>query len=378
MINIALFFTYDVSLRDWQRLGLLDRELELYNSITKNTDIKFTFVTYGNDDDKNILAENKNIKIIALGNYLNSKNKYFKLILSFLIPFKLKKELKNIDILKTNQLMGSWIPIVLKYIIKKPLIVRTGYDALDFAIKDKKSKLKIILYYLLTLVALKCSNMYFVTSKTDIENIKKRFKFLKVKNIYHRPNWVKISNLKKKITERNKETLLAVGRLETQKNYINLISNLSDSDLEIDIFGTGSLKKEVKNFANKNNLKLNLNENINHSKLMDLYEDYMFFIMYSKYEGHPKTLIEAMSKGCIPIILKNENITEIIDHNNNGILLDSEKDSIEEWIIHLIDNEKEMERLSLNAVKFVEKHYSLNNSVITENNDYESLVNKNK
>ncbi|MDA9711916.1 glycosyltransferase [Acidimicrobiaceae bacterium] len=377
-MNIALFFTYDVSLRDWQELGLLDRELALYNSISKDKNIKFTFVTYGNDDEKNILQENNNFKIVPLGNYLNYKNKYFRFILSLLIPFKLKNELKDIDILKTNQLMGSWIPIVLKYITKKPLIIRTGYDALEFAIKDKKSKIKIILYYFLTLLALKCSNMFFVTSKKDIENIKNRFKFFKIKNIYHRPNWVNITDSKKKITERKKETLLAVGRLETQKNYINLLSNLSNSDLEIHIFGTGSLKEKVKNFANKNNLKVNLNENINHSKLMNLYEDYMFFVMYSNYEGHPKTLIEAMSKGCIPIILKNENNTEIIDHYENGILLNGEKDSIEKWVIHLIDNKKEMERLSSNAVKFVKKHYSLSNAVITENNDYQSLVNKNK
>ena len=377
-MNIALFFTYDVSLRDWEELGLLDRELALYNSISEDKNIKFTFVTYGNDDEKNILGENNNFKIVPLGNYLNYKNKYFRFILSLLIPFKLKKELKDIDILKTNQLMGSWIPIVLKYITKKPLIIRTGYDALDFAIKDKKSKFKIILYYFLTLLALKCSNMYFVTSKKDIENIKNRFKFFKIKDIYHRPNWVNITDSKKKITERKKETLLAVGRLETQKNYINLLSNLSNSDLEIHIFGTGSLKEKVENFANKNNLKVNLHENINHSKLMNLYEDYMFFVMYSNYEGHPKTLIEAMSKGCIPIILKNENNTEIIDHYENGILLDGEKDSIEKWVIHLIDNKKEMERLSSNAVKFVKKHYSLRNAVITENNDYQSLVNKNK
>tara|TARA_B100000575_G_C23142202_1_gene665095 strand:+ start:7041 stop:8174 length:1134 start_codon:yes stop_codon:yes gene_type:complete len=377
-MNIALFFTYDVSLKDWQELGLLDRELELYNTITKDNNIKFTFVTYGNDDEENILKENNNFKVVPIGNYLNYKNKYSRFILSLLIPFNLKKELKDIDILKTNQLMGSWIPIVLKYITKKPLIIRTGYDALDFAIKEKKSKFKIILYYFLTLLALKCSNMYFVTSKKDIENIKNRFKFFKIKNVYHRPNWVNITDSKNKIAERKKETLLAVGRLETQKNYVNLISNLSNSDLGIDIFGTGSLKEKIKNFAHKNNLKVNINENINHSKLMDLYEDYMFFVMYSKYEGHPKTLIEAMSKGCIPIILKNENNTEIINHYKNGILLDSEKDSIEKWIIHLIDNKKEMERLSLNAVKFVKKHYSLSNAVVTENNDYQSLVNKNK
>ena len=59
-----------------------------------------------------------------------------------------------------------------------------------------------------------------------------------------------------------------------------------------------------------------------------------------------------------------------------GNKLYGEKDSIEKWVIHLIDNKKEMERLSSNAVKFVKKHYSLRNAVITENNDYQSLVNK--
>ena len=62
-MNIALFFTYDVSLKDWQELGLLDRELELYNSITKDNNIKFTFVTYGNDDEE---IYSKKIKILKL------------------------------------------------------------------------------------------------------------------------------------------------------------------------------------------------------------------------------------------------------------------------------------------------------------------------
>ena len=93
-MNVALFFTYDVSLKDWKELGLLDRELELYNSITKETDIQYTFVTYGEDNEKSLLSGNKNIKILPIGNLINYKNKVLKYILSFLLPFKLKKKLK--------------------------------------------------------------------------------------------------------------------------------------------------------------------------------------------------------------------------------------------------------------------------------------------
>lgn len=377
-MNVALFFTYDVSLKDWKELGLLDRELELYNTITKETDIQYTFVTYGEDNEKSLLSGNKNIKILPIGNLINYKNKVLKYILSFLLPFKLKKKLKHIDILKTNQLMGSWIPIILKYITKKPLIVRTGYDPLDFAIKENKSKFKVTLYYLLALFSIKCSDMYFVSSRRDIENIDNRFKFLSRKNIYHRPNWVKIADSNKKIGERKKEYLLSVGRLETQKNYINLLSNIANSSLKVDIIGSGSLENEIKNFAKMNNVNVKFTGNIKHSQLMNLYEDYMFYVMFSKYEGHPKTLIEAMSKGCIPIVLKNENNIEIIEHNQNGILLNSEDDSIEKWVIHFKNNEKEMKRLSFNAMEFAKEKYSLNKSVMTEINDYKILNNQNR
>ena len=61
--------------------------------------------------------------------------------------------------------MGSWIAIILKFIIKKPLIVRTGYDLLEFSIKENKSLLKIT-YYLLTYFSLFFCDKYFVSSNS--------------------------------------------------------------------------------------------------------------------------------------------------------------------------------------------------------------------
>ena len=51
-MNVALFFTYDVSLSEWDRLKIIDREMKFYTDITKDdSDISFTLVTYGNQDD---------------------------------------------------------------------------------------------------------------------------------------------------------------------------------------------------------------------------------------------------------------------------------------------------------------------------------------
>ena len=74
--------------------------------------------------------------------------------------------------IKTNQLMGSWIGIMLKLIFAKPLIVRTGYDLFRFSIYEKKSLIKKIFYYILTQFSILFSDLYLVTSRTDKDFLK--------------------------------------------------------------------------------------------------------------------------------------------------------------------------------------------------------------
>ena len=73
--------------------------------------------------------------------------------------------------IKTNQLMGSWIAIMLKLIFAKPLIVRTGYDLFRL-IYEKKSLIKKIFYYILTQFSILFSDLYLVTSRTDKDFLK--------------------------------------------------------------------------------------------------------------------------------------------------------------------------------------------------------------
>ena len=55
-MNIILFFTYGISLKDWENSGLLDREIEFYREQNKINNISFTFVTYGDDKDLEVLS----------------------------------------------------------------------------------------------------------------------------------------------------------------------------------------------------------------------------------------------------------------------------------------------------------------------------------
>ena len=49
-MHVILLFTYGYSLKLWYESGALEREL-IYYKVTNEGNIKFTFVTFGEEDD---------------------------------------------------------------------------------------------------------------------------------------------------------------------------------------------------------------------------------------------------------------------------------------------------------------------------------------
>ncbi len=371
-MNVSLFFTYDVSLNDWYESKIFDREISYYKEISEKYSINYTFVTYGGEEDLKFKHKLENINVIPI--YTIQKrlnNKLLRFLSSFITPFKLKKFLKNENIFKTNQLMGAWVPIILKIFLRKKLIVRTGYDILEFSIKEKRGISKIIFYFLLTKLALYFSNKYIVSSESNIHFLKK-ISFIENKKIIKINNWIQESNINEQ-NERSKNKILSVGRLEPQKNYLNLIKNIKSSNLDLHIIGEGSLREKIVDESKNQNVNIELIGKIDFEDLINLYKKYRYFVMFSKFEGHPKALIEAMSNGCIPIVLQADYVSEIIKHNQNGIILKSENDEIVKIINYLNENEKLINNLSKNASTYVTSNYS-KNKIMKEEIDLYNLV----
>lgn len=71
------------------------------------------------------------------------------------------------------------------------------------------------------------------------------------------------------------------------------------------------------------------------------------FTLPSYFEGLPLSLLECMSYGIIPIVTSVGSITEVIDHNFNGLLIkDHDVDSLSEAIIELLNDKDKRIRLS--------------------------------
>ena len=256
-----------------------------------------------------------------------SNNKIIRFLRSFIIPFKIKKYLKNTDIVYQHQLLGAWIPIIIKFLLKKPLQIRTGYDAYLFSLENNDAFYKSLFYKYLTKATIKYSDLYTVTSVCDKNFLSKEFDAKDIKVV---PNWINISKLQ---PEKRENRILMIGRLESQKNYPLAFDflELTNSSIEIDIYGSGSKLSELESMTSKRNLKVNFLGNLTHEALMNEIPKYNYFLTTSLYEGNPKTVLEALSSQCIVFASDIKNHEEIINDGVNGFLFSDAHELYEKY-----------------------------------------------
>ena len=87
-----------------------------YYKLIKNFGYKFTFITFGNESDLKYLSIVPNSQIIPIYKLFKlRKTKIIKFIQSLFVYRKINLELKSPDLIKTNQLMGFWVCLGIKF-----------------------------------------------------------------------------------------------------------------------------------------------------------------------------------------------------------------------------------------------------------------------
>ena len=128
------------------------------------------------------------------------------------------------------------------------------------------------------------------------------------------------------IQNKRENTILAVGRLTTQKGFDILIRAFSLSMSEIEdwnliIVGDGEERKNLEKLSRD----LNIEQRIKFTGNKTTPEDYMsragIYVLSSRCEGFPNVLLEAMAMGA-PVISSNckSGPTDIITEGHNGLI----------------------------------------------------------
>ena len=364
--TLALFFTYRISLKVWEKIGNLTREIKPYKELA-NYFQGIYFFTYGDKEElKYQELFSKNIKIFPKKWNLSSS------FYSLFLPFFYKNELKKVDILKTNQMSGSWVAVIAKWLYKKKLVVRCGYEWLSFLENQKKPLWKRIVAKFIEKIAYKNADKIILTSEKDKKFVVKKFK-IKPEKIEVIPNYIDTDLFKPLNLPKEKNSLIFVGRLEEQKNLFNLIEAITTLPVKLVIVGRGSLKEKLKSFAKEKNAKVEFKENVPNEKLPEELNKSEIFILPSFYEGCPKALLEAMSCG-LPCIGTNvEGIKDIIQHKENGYLCEPDTKSIRKAILEVLNNKNLQQKISQNARKTILEKFSLEKILEKEIKTYQSL-----
>jgi len=373
-MKLSVFFSFDISLKDWHNNGLLQREIVLYQALIQEYGIKVQFITYGDDSDYEYRSQLSGIEIIPIYSYIKKpKNRYIQLIQTLFIPWRLKREIRSSNILKTNQMLGSWVAVIAKIIFNKPLIVRCGYELFHFALKSKKNILYKLFVYLISLFSYKVCNRVHVATSQDKDFVIKKFN-IKANKIFIHPNWIDVNKFKPNQNIIKNDKLLFVGRLNLQKNISLLFKALAGTNISLDIIGKGELEEELNLLSKKLKLDINFLGNIPNSKMPEIYNKYRIYILCSHYEGNPKTLLEAMACGCAVIGTNVSGIREIISNKETGLLSGEDESSLNSAIKLLIEDELLQKKLGDKASKYVEKNNSLDLVLHSEIHAYNKIM----
>ena len=136
------------------------------------------------------------------------------------------------------------------------------------------------------------------------------------------PNYIDTDSFKPLDLEKERGRIIFVGRLEREKNLFSLIEAIRDLSVKLVIFGSGSLKEELEEFAKEKGANVEFKGNIANEKLPEELNKSEIFVLPSFYEGCPKVLLEAISiKKAILEALNDKELQRKISQNARKTIL---------------------------------------------------------
>ena len=259
----------------------------------------------------------------------------------------------NIDIIQAHSAHALSIAILTKYLYPFPKLI--GVRRVDFPIeKNLFSRLKYNTRKISKIVAISDFIRKVLIQDGIDEN-----KIVTIRSgtdIYKYDKVLPDNNFRERYgIEENNTILGTVAAFAGHKDYPNLLNAFKIVKEEIKntklvCVGDGPLFEEMKNIAAEpkvNNDVIFLGFRNDIGQLLKVFD---IFILASKKEGLGTSLIDALAVGLPIVATRSGGIPELIDHNKNGILVESKNpQQLAENLIELIKNKEQQKLLSISA-----------------------------
>jgi glycosyltransferase involved in cell wall biosynthesis len=330
-----------MSLEDWAESGLFSREVKLYRELHREG-MNVQLVTYGGTNDREWNSELDGIDVVPVYEHMSRpRTMVGELVKSFLIPWVIHPYLSRSDLFKTNQMMGAWVAVIAKLRYRKPLLLRCGYEMSEFFRHARVSRWQRSAGWLLSLVW---------------------------------PNWIDVKEFAPpSVRSENRHGVLFVGRISDQKNLLLLVEAIAGTDQPLLVVGDGKCTSSVRTRARALGVRVEFRGQIANELLPEIYRQCAVYVICSRYEGNPKTLLEAMACGCAVVGTDVPGTREIISHEENGLLVGEDPGELRAALRRILADKELRGKLAGAARKWVKQTHSLESAVNSEWKTYSAL-----
>lgn len=331
---LVLAFSDGVSLKIWADTGLLEREWELYRRLAPSFG-RIILVTYGKADDEPLAARLSPGALLVCNSRGLPSAEYIASI-----PARVAELAANCRsiVVKTNQMSGGEAAAGIALGMRRAgkhtaLVARGGYLWSRFAAwesgpasraaidaGERESRL------------CRAADLVVATTREIADDLAWRYG-IGEDRLAVVPNYILQGDAPSAV-ERDPNLVLLAGRLVHQKRADRLLDAVSRLPAEmrqtvtVSIIGGGPLESELKEQASRLGVRAVFEPRIPHEQLVDRMRRCGVYVQTSSYEGHPKTVIEAMSVGAPVLLASAPGLTGIVTHGLTGLCVSPEPESL--------------------------------------------------
>lgn len=366
-IHLFLFMTEGMSLVKWRDLGMLGREMALYVTLRPHL-AGITIVSYGDREDDAVAAAFPGIDVVC-NRWRLPQGIYRRLQAGLL-----RRACRGVAVYKSNQTSGAGLALSLARRGGVPFIARCGYMLSDFKRRAegegseayrKARNLERAVFTAAhrcqaTTAAMKRQVVAYGVTEDRVAVV---------------PNYVDTELFAPAVVAPSaRPRVVFVGRLSAQKNPLLLIRALEGLDVELDMVGQGDLRGEVEREAARRGVSVTFHGNLPHEALPRIINEGAVFVLPSHYEGHPKTLLEAMACGAAVVGTAVPGIQEVVDDGRTGLLCEPTAAALRSAVQRLLRDPALGRRLGGEARRYVENTLSLDRVAELELSAYRDVL----
>lgn len=372
---LVLVLHRDSSLEVLDRAGLLGREWALYRRLFNQGVPHLTIVSPGGPAEPAILARQAAPLAPALvHNPANLGEHDFAAEAAARVHATLPTTARRV-IIKTNQHRAGDLALDIALGLRAkgldaPLIARGGYPYSQFAARDfGPASVGAIQAAELEARLFRAADHIVGTTAEMLADLAWRH-HLDPARLALIPNYVDTDALPPPVP-RDPRVVLFAGRLEPQKRVDLLIEALASPTLRtlgvtLSIIGEGTAEPALRDLASRLGIDARFEPRLPHHQLLERMRRCAVYAQASAFEGHPKTVLEAMACAAPVVVCDVPGMRGVVAPNSTGLLVAHDRAAIADAIATLLNDPARAAALGLAAADSIERTCSLSRVVELE------------